>query len=191
VREYETTFIVQPEISDEGIASLTERLDGIFEKHGAIRLMYDDQGRRRLAYEIQNFQKGRYVLLSYLDNGSAVADLERLLRLDDSVLRFLTVQVSEEVKDIEGRRAEAAEVERIRAVKAAERAQREAEEAERAQKEALAAAESAAAAEQAAAEAAQAAAAEAPAGDGLAGVPVALDDEEAEAEGPEDEAKEA
>jgi len=152
VREYETTFIVQPEISDEGVAALTERLDRVLEKHESIRLMYDDQGRRRLAYEIQNFQKGRYIGLLYLDSGTAVAEIERVLRLDDSILRFLTVQVSDEVEDIEARKAEAAEIERVRAEKAAERAQREAEEAERAKKEAEVAAEEAA--KRAAAEAA-------------------------------------
>ncbi len=152
MREYETTFIVQPEISDEGVAALTERLDRVLEKHESIRLMYDDQGRRRLAYEIQNFQKGRYIGLLYLDSGTAVAEIERVLRLDDSILRFLTVQVSDEVKDIGARTAEAAEIERVRAEKAAERAQREAEEAERAKKEAEVAAEEAA--KRAAAEAA-------------------------------------
>ena len=144
MREYETTFIVQPEISDEGVAALTERLDRVLEKHESIRLMYDDQGRRRLAYEIQNFQKGRYICLLYLDNGTAVEEVERVLRLDDSILRFLTVQVSDEVTDIGARTAEAAEIERIRAEKAAERAQRDAEEAERVKKEAEVADEEAA-----------------------------------------------
>ena len=204
MREYETTFVVQPEISDEGIASLTERLDQTLEKHESIRLMYDDQGRRRLAYEIQNFQKGRYIGLLYLDSGTVVEDLERILRLDDSILRFLTVQVSDEVKDIEKRKAEAAEIERVRAEKAAERAQREAEEAERAQKEAeaaekaaaKAAAERAAAAEQSAAESedtategpgsaeGEVAAAAVQGGGDAAAVPVAPPSQESAAENP-------
>ncbi|NQZ95752.1 MAG: 30S ribosomal protein S6 [Myxococcales bacterium] len=132
MREYETTFIVQPEISDEGLTAIFERLDGILGSQESIRLMYDDQGRRRLAYEIENFQKGRYVTLMYLDEGKVVSDLERSLRLDDSVLRFLTVQVEDDVLDIEARTLEAAELERVRAQKAAERAAREAEEATRA-----------------------------------------------------------
>jgi small subunit ribosomal protein S6 len=136
VREYETTFIVQPEISDEGVTSLCQRLDATLEKHGAIRLLYDDQGRRRMAYEIQHFQKGRYILLMYLDGGKVVPELERILRLDDSVLRFLTVQAKDAVLDIEARKAEAAELERVRAQRAAERAAREAEEAARAAAEA-------------------------------------------------------
>ena len=135
MREYETTFIIQPEISDEGVQVLCERLDGILGKNESVRLFYDDQGRRRLAYEIENFQKGRYITLMYLDSGSVVSELERSLKLDDSVLRFLTVQVTEEVQDIEARKAAAAELERLRAQKAAERAAREAEDVARAAEE--------------------------------------------------------
>ena len=131
MREYEATLIVQPEISDEGVGTLQERLDGILEGLGAIRLIYDDLGKRRLAYEIQNFQKGRYVMLRFLDDGSNIKGLERALGLEDSIIRFLTVQVSDAVEDVAARQAEAAEEERLRAEKAAERAAREAEEAER------------------------------------------------------------
>jgi small subunit ribosomal protein S6 len=131
VREYETTLIVQPEITDEGIASLQQRLDGTLESAKGIRLLYDDLGKRRLAYEIQNFQKGRYVMLRFLDEGTAIPGLERALRLEDSVIRFLTVQVNDRVEDIAARQAAAAEEQRIRAEKAAERAAREAEEAQR------------------------------------------------------------
>lgn len=136
MREYETTFIVQPEISDEGVQELCERLDGALAKGDSVRLLYDDLGRRRLAYEIRNFQKGRYLTLHYLDSGTVVPELERVLRFDDSVLRFLTVLVADAVEDVEARKAEAAEVERVRAQKAAERSAREAEEAARAAAEA-------------------------------------------------------
>jgi small subunit ribosomal protein S6 len=128
VREFETTFIVQPEISDEGLQAIRARLDGILSRHGAIRLMCDDLGRKRLAYEIRKFQKGHYLELVYLDSGAVVPEIERALRLDDSVLRFLTVQVATQVEDIEKRKADAAALEEERARKAAERAAREAEE---------------------------------------------------------------
>ena len=135
MREYETTFIVQPEISDEGCQELLARLDGILEREGATRLLHDDQGKRKLAYEIRKFQKGRYVTTYYLDQGAAVAPLERTLRLEESVLRFLTVQVTDQVEDVEQRKLLAAEEERIRAARAKERAEREAEE-EKARQEA-------------------------------------------------------
>ncbi|MBW2240451.1 MAG: 30S ribosomal protein S6 [Deltaproteobacteria bacterium] len=143
MREYETTFIVQPEISDEGCAELLGRLDDVLEREGANRLLHDDQGKRRLAYEIRKFQKGRYVTTYFLDEGKAVAPLERVLRLDESVLRFLTVQCSAAVADVDARKAEAAEEERIRAERARERAERDAEE-ERARQAAAAAAAAAA-----------------------------------------------
>ena len=128
MREFETTFIVQPEISDEGLQAIRGRLDAVLARHGAVRLMCDDLGRKRLAYEIRKFQKGHYLELVYLDKGPVVPEVERALRLDDSVLRFLTVQVSPHVEDIEKRKADAAALEEDRARKAAERAAREAEE---------------------------------------------------------------
>jgi small subunit ribosomal protein S6 len=140
LREYETTFIVQPEISEEGCQELFSRVDSVLERAGATRLLHDDQGKRRLAYEIQNFQKGRYVTTYFLDEGKAVIPLERALRLEESVLRFLTVLKDPEVGDIEARKVAAAEEARQQAERAKERAAREAEE-ERARQEAARAAQ--------------------------------------------------
>lgn len=128
MREYETTFIVQPEITDDGAKELLTRIDGLLERSGAIRLLHDDQGKRRLAYDIQKFQKGRYITSYYLSDGAAVGPVERALRLEESVLRFLTVMANPEVVDIEARKAKAAEDERLHAERARERALREAEE---------------------------------------------------------------
>ena len=191
MREYETTFILQPEISEEGVAALRERMDGLLERNSATPLLFDDEGRRRLAYEIRNFQKGRYVTLNFLDEGQAIPELERALRLDDSVLRFLTVQVTEEVADIEARKVEAAEQARIREQKAAERAEREAAEAsERAARE-----EAAEAArredERARAAAAEAENSEAAADDSAADVEATEADSEAAKVEPETQPKES
>jgi small subunit ribosomal protein S6 len=129
VREYEFTFIVQPEITEDGLQSIYDRFDGVLEKHGSVRLYYDDWGRRRLAYEIRKFQKGHYLILHFLDDGGVVPEIERVARIDDSILRFLTVLVSDSVEDIETRKVDAAALEEERKKKAAERAAREAEEA--------------------------------------------------------------
>jgi len=134
VREYDTTFIVQPEISEEGREAMLQKLRGVLERTGAIPLEVDDAGKRKLAYEIGKFQKGHYLSLLYLDEGKSVAELERSLRLDESVLRFLTVRKEDRVDDIEARKARAVDLEKLRRERAAERAAREAE--ERAQREA-------------------------------------------------------
>ncbi len=132
IREYETTFIIQPEISEEGREALCQKFDQVLARHGATRLMVDDWGKRRLAYEIHKFQKGHYLSLLYLDNGAAVRELEYALRIEESVLRFLTVQAKDEVLDIEARKAEAAEQERVqRERRAADKAAREEEERQR------------------------------------------------------------
>lgn len=130
MREYETTFIVQPEISEEGNQALLAKLDGILESGGATRLMCEDHGKRKLAYEIKKFHKGHYYTLMFLDAGKIVPEIERALRLEESVLRFLTIQADAEVTDIENRKLEAAEKEVEQAKRAAERAAREAEEAQ-------------------------------------------------------------
>mgnify|MGYP005841203989 CR=1 FL=1 len=130
MREYETTFIVQPEISEEGNQALLGKLDGILESGGATRLMCEDHGKRKLAYEIKKFHKGHYYTLMFLDSGKVVPEIERVLRLDESVLRFLTIQADAEVTDVEKRKLEAAEKEVEQAKRAAERAAREAEEAQ-------------------------------------------------------------
>ena len=129
MREYEFNFVIQPEITDEGIQRICERFEGIVEHAGDTRLHYEEMGRRRLAYEIRNFQKSHYLTLHFLSNGKVVPELERAARLDDSILRFLTVLASENVADIEARKSEAVLLEEDRKRKAAERAAREAEEA--------------------------------------------------------------
>jgi small subunit ribosomal protein S6 len=128
VREYDTTFIVQPEISEEAREALIARLKGVLERAGATPLEVDDMGKKKLAYDIKKFQKGHYLALMYLDTGKAVGELERALRLDESILRFLTVRKEDAVDDVAARQARAVDLEKMRRERAVERAAREAEE---------------------------------------------------------------
>ena len=97
MREYELTIIIQPEISEEGSQAILAKLDEAMATSGATRLLCDDLGKRKLAYEIRKFHKGHYHMLSFLDEGASVPSLERILRLEESVLRFLTIVVDGEV----------------------------------------------------------------------------------------------
>jgi small subunit ribosomal protein S6 len=193
-------FVVQPEISEEGSATILGKLDSELEKHESVRLLCEDWGKRKLAYEIEKFQKGHYRILRYLDEGQVVPDLERQLRLDESVLRFLTVLVDDDVTDIEARRVRAAEEEEEQTRRAVERAEREAEEARQREEADRYKAEQEAAAAAAAAEAA-AEAAEARGGDaaesveavaaaGEAETPAETPDEVSDESPAEDESKE-
>ena len=76
MREYETTVIVQPEISDEGTEAIMAKLDAVLDDRGSTRLMCSDLGKRKLAYEVRKFQKGHYYVLSFLDEGKVVGERE-------------------------------------------------------------------------------------------------------------------
>jgi small subunit ribosomal protein S6 len=129
VREYETTIIVQPEISPEGTEALLAKMGAVLERKQSVRLMCADLGKRKLAYEIRKFHKGHYYTLSFCDEGQVIPDLERSLRMEESVLRFMTVMVDDEVLDLEVRKARGRELEADQKKRAAEKAEREAEEA--------------------------------------------------------------
>ena len=122
-------FIVQPEISDEGSQAILAKLDGVLASGNATRLMCEDHGKRKLAYEVRKFHKGHYYTLQFLNDGPVVPEIERVLRLEESVLRFLTVQADDDVVDVEARVATAVQAELEQAKRAVERAAREAEEA--------------------------------------------------------------
>jgi small subunit ribosomal protein S6 len=129
VREYETTVIVQPEISSSGTETILEKLDSALEQGGSTRLMCADLGKRKLAYEIHKFHKGHYYTLSFVDEGQVIPDLERVLRMEESVLRFMTVMVDESVTDLEARVERGRNLEIEQEKRAVEKAEREADEA--------------------------------------------------------------
>jgi len=179
VREYDLIYVVQPDASDERLQQIHERVDAAITGGQGMVLLRDDWGKRKLAYEIAKFQKGQYFHLALLGDGKFIAEVERLLRIDPDVLRFLTVLAAEEIIDIDARvekaKEQAAEQarrreerEKLEAERDRIRAEVQARAAEDAQPAAPAAAEAPAApAEPAAAEApaapAEPAAAEAPA----------------------------
>ncbi len=129
MREYELIYLIQPDATPERQKEIHGRVDEIVAQQSGILLLRDDWGKRKLAYEIDKFQKAEYVLLSYLGEGKIVGEIERSLRLDPDILRFLTVKVSDEVKDIETRITEARAEEAERSKRREERERLEAERA--------------------------------------------------------------
>lgn len=124
-REYETIYIMRPDLGEDEEAAVGERMNGILEKTQARLLKQAVWGKRKLAYEIKKYSKGVYVSLQYLSGTDTVRELERNLKILDPVIRFQTFKVADRV-DVEKRLAEQA-VEDAR--EAAERAEREREQA--------------------------------------------------------------
>lgn len=96
-REYETTYILRPNTTNEGVAEVNTRIKGIIEGMGGKVIKVDNWGKRRLAYEVAKERKGIYLYWQYLAQPGVVEETERNLRMLDSVIRYLTVKVDEDV----------------------------------------------------------------------------------------------
>lgn len=102
---YETTFITRTDISDENLKTFNEKLKGIIEAHGGQLIAVEDWGRRRLAYPIQKETRGHYTYLLYTGNNTLVAELERNIRINESVMRFLSVKLGDDFDPAKHKRA--------------------------------------------------------------------------------------
>ncbi len=96
-REYETTYILRPNTTNEGVAEVNNRIKAIIEGMGGKIMKVDNWGKRRLAYEVAKERKGIYLYWLYLAKPGVVEETERNLRMLDSVVRYLTVKVDEDI----------------------------------------------------------------------------------------------
>lgn len=100
-REYETIYILRPDIDADGAEKIGSRLAEVVGRESGRLTKVETWGRRRLAYDIAKHRRGVYVYLKYLGGGKVVAELERNLRLADGVLKYQTVLVRNDV-EVEG-----------------------------------------------------------------------------------------
>src|SRR5262245_43843511 len=104
-REYETIYILRPNTPNEGVAEVNTRIKGVIEGMGGKVIKVDNWGKRRLAYEVAKERKGIYLYWLYLAQPGVVEETERNLRMLDSVIRYLTVKVDENI-DVSARPSE-------------------------------------------------------------------------------------
>lgn len=97
LRQYEITFIVNAHLPGEQVDAIIDKMTKYIEGSGGKVKFVDRWGKRRLAYEIAKKQYGYYVYIRFEAEGSFIRELERELKLDDSILRFLTVIVPKTV----------------------------------------------------------------------------------------------
>ena len=104
-RTYEVMYIVNPETADETIAKLNDAVGKLIEKEGGSVVRMDDIGRRPMAYQIEKKREGYYVLFEIEGSGQEIAELERRMRVNDMIMRYITVRVDEDRKAAEKRRS--------------------------------------------------------------------------------------
>jgi small subunit ribosomal protein S6 len=96
-REYETIYILRPNTPNEGVSEVNTRIKGVIESMGGKIIKLDNWGKRRLAYEVAKERKGIYLYWLYLAQPGVVEETERNLRMLDSVIRYLSVKVDDNV----------------------------------------------------------------------------------------------
>ncbi len=96
IREYETLYIVSPELDKSGIENLNGKFKSIVQENGGKVIRLTRWGKRDLAYRIKKYNHGFYVHLNYFGEGRTVDELQRNLRLNENILRYITVRLSEE-----------------------------------------------------------------------------------------------
>ncbi|HJX65949.1 MAG TPA: 30S ribosomal protein S6 [Polyangia bacterium] len=96
-REYETIFILKPDVSNEVIGATNSKIRGVVEAGGGTLLKIENWGRRKLAYEVKKQLKGIYIFFRYLGDPGLVEEVERNLHLADSVIRQYSVKIGENV----------------------------------------------------------------------------------------------
>ncbi|MGB0678332.1 MAG: 30S ribosomal protein S6, partial [Polyangiales bacterium] len=97
VREYETIYILAPNVSREEAEKVAGRVTEIIERLKGTLVQVDTWGRRKLAYPIRKHLRGHFIYLKYLGVEGLVAELERNLRMLDAVLRYQTVKLQDVV----------------------------------------------------------------------------------------------
>jgi small subunit ribosomal protein S6 len=92
---YESIFIVRPSLSDDDTTKLIEKMKGVLDRAGASLLKMENWGKKKLAYEVNRERKGTFVYFHFQSGGDVVSELERSYRLEDSVIKFLTVRLDQ------------------------------------------------------------------------------------------------
>lgn len=95
MRRYETVFVINAELSDEEIQSIIENYVKIIQEKNGIPINTERWGRKKLAYEIKKHQRGYYVILDYAAKPIVPKELERNFKIDERILRYITVKTED------------------------------------------------------------------------------------------------
>ena len=109
MRRYETIVIVDPKLSNEQRLPIFEKLKDLIVQQSGFLVIVDEWGDKRLAYEIKKRSHGYYVRLDFCGTGALVNEMERFFRIDERVLKYMTVLLDKDadVEKIKERMAEA------------------------------------------------------------------------------------
>lgn len=115
-RKYELVYVVSPDATEQQVTDLHTEVDGIVQRLQGTLEKTENWGRRKLAYEIGRHKEGTYVLETILGSGELMKEIERRLKVNDLIIRYLVVRVDEEEAVVERTRSKRTETSRRRRV---------------------------------------------------------------------------
>lgn len=101
MNSYETLFVLKPTLTDEETTTQIDKIKAILTKEGAELIATNNMGMRKLAYEVEKHARGYYTVLFYKAEGNFITELERNLRINEDLLKFLTVKYSKQKEMIQ------------------------------------------------------------------------------------------
>ena len=101
MRNYEIIFIVRPDVTEEDVDKLIAQMEGVAAGAGGKLEKVEKIGRRRLAYRVQKQREGLYVLFRLQGSGDTVKEFERRLKVIDTVIKYLSVRIDEDLERAE------------------------------------------------------------------------------------------
>src|SRR5579864_3724944 len=104
MRIYEELFIARPDAPEEEVDTFIEQMKGVVTNAGGTVDKVDKWGKRRLAYRVDKYREGAYILFQFTSGPETVKEFERRLRVTDLVIKFLTVRIDETLKRLEKRK---------------------------------------------------------------------------------------
>jgi small subunit ribosomal protein S6 len=101
MRNYEIIFIVRPDMTEEDVDKLIAQMEGVVGTTGGKLEKVEKMGRRRLAYRVRRQREGIYILFRLQGSGDTVKEFERRLKVADTVIKYLTVRIDEDLERAE------------------------------------------------------------------------------------------
>ena len=99
MRRYETTYILRPNLGENQFTEVIERTNDIIKNNGGTIIYLERWGIKKLAYEIKKETQGYYIYFDYAAQASSVHEMERIFRIDDRVLRYLTIKLADVIDE--------------------------------------------------------------------------------------------
>ncbi len=100
MRNYESLYIVHPDVVGDELTAIVEKFQKVLTDQAVEIYKLDNWGTRKLAYPIKKVERGCYIQTLFTASPEVIAEFERRLRLDEKIIRFLTVRLDEEFPEI-------------------------------------------------------------------------------------------